>query len=120
MGAKTLQAVDYMKGPYSCSQSVMCAFCDDAGISHEEAKKIAAPYSGGRKIKCGAVCAAELVLSAKFGDAQAEKLHAEFEKKFREKVGAINCREIRSQNLRPCIGCVEDSANILEEMISNS
>ena len=118
MSEKISKAVEYMKGSYSCSQSVMCAFCDDAGISHDEAKKIAAPYSGGRKIKCGAVCAAELILSAKFGDAQAEKFHAEFEKKFRDKVGAINCREIRSQNLRPCIGCVEESATILDGMLT--
>ena len=117
MGIKTEKAVEYMRGSYSCSQSVMCAFCDDAGITHDEAKKIAAPYSGGRKIKCGAVCAAELVLTAKFGEETAQKLHAEFEKKFLEKVGAINCREIRSKNLRPCIGCVEESATILESFI---
>ena len=81
MGAKTLKAVEYMSGPYSCSQSVLCAFADDAGLTHEEAKEIGAPYSGGRKIKCGAVCAAELILSAKFGEEKAEKLHKEFEKK---------------------------------------
>lgn len=115
---KVSNAVELMKGAHSCSQSVLCAFCEDAGITFEDAEKIAAPYSGGRKIKCGAVCAAELILSAKFGDAQAEKLHAEFEKKFLDKVGAINCREIRSQNLRPCIGCVEESATILDEMLT--
>lgn len=117
MGVKAEKAVEYMRGSYSCSQSVMCAFCDDAGITHDEAKKISAPYSGGRKIKCGAVCAAELVLTAKFGEENAQKLHAEFEKKFFDKVGAINCREIRSKNLRPCIGCVEESATILESFI---
>ncbi|MBR6013285.1 MAG: C_GCAxxG_C_C family protein [Selenomonadaceae bacterium] len=115
MAEKTLKAVEYMKGPYSCSQSVMCAFADDVGISHDEAKKIAEPYSGGRKIKCGAVCAAEIILSKKFGE-DSEKI-SEFDKKFSEKVGAINCRDIRSKNLRPCIGCVEDSAIILETMI---
>lgn len=115
MGAKTLKAVEYMSGPYSCSQSVLCAFADDAGLTHEEAKEIGAPYSGGRKIKCGAVCAGEIVLSKKFGE-DSDKI-SEFEQKFFEKVGAINCREIRSKNLRPCIGCVEDSATILEGMI---
>lgn len=115
MGAKTLRAVELMKGPYSCSQSVLCAFADDAGFSQDEAKEIAAPYSGGRKIKCGAACAGEIVLSKKFGE-DSEKI-AEFDKKFLEKVGAINCRDIRSKNLRPCIGCVEESAKILEEMI---
>lgn len=115
MGVKTLKAVEYMSGSYSCSQSILCAFADDAGLTHEEAKEIAAPYSGGRKIKCGAVCAGEIVLSKKFGE-DSEKI-PEFEQKFFEKVGAINCRDIRSKNLRPCIGCVEDSATILETMI---
>ena len=117
MSEKVQQAVEYMRGSYSCSQSVMCAFCDDAGISHDKAREIASPYSGGRKIKCGAICTAELVLTAKYGDDNAPKLHKEFEQKFLNKVGAINCREIRSKNLRPCIGCVEDSATILNELL---
>lgn len=112
---KVSQAVELMKGPHSCSQSVLCAFCEDAGISFEEAEKIGAPYSGGRKIKCGAVCAAEIVLNKKFG-AAADKI-SEFEQKFQEKVGAINCRDIRRNNLRPCIGCVEESAKILSAML---
>ena len=117
MSAKIDQAIEYMRGSYSCSQSVMCAFCDDAGISHDEARKIAAPYSGGRAIKCGALYAGELILKAKFGDDT--KFVDELDKKFLEKVGAINCRDIRSKNLRPCIGCVEDSATILDEMLTH-
>lgn len=113
---KVSQAVELMKGAHSCSQSVLCAFCEDAGISFEEAEKIAAPYSGGRKIKCGAVCAAEIVLDKKFGNSAADKI-SEFEKKFQEKVGALNCRDIRRNNLRPCIGCVEESATILSTML---
>ncbi len=118
MENKVLKAVEFMQGPLSCSQSVLCAFADDAGISFDDAKKIGAPYSGGRKIKCGTVCAAEIVLQKKFIEDKAEKLIAEFEKKFFSKVGALNCREIRSKNLRPCIGCVEDSATILEQMLA--
>lgn len=116
MGEKVSKAVEYMGGAYSCSQSVLCAFCEDAGISHDDAKKIAAPYSGGRAIKCGALYAAEMVLKNKFGDDT--NLVEEMDKEFQEKVGAINCRDIRGKNLRPCIGCVEDSATILEKIIA--
>lgn len=118
MGKKTETALEYMRGHYSCSQSIMCAFCEDAGISHADAKEIATPYAGGRKIKCGAVCAAELVLAAKYDKKTAAKLQAEFEQKFLQNVGAINCREIKDHQLRPCIGCVEDAATILEEMLT--
>ena len=115
---KVANAVELMKGAHSCSQSVLCAFCEDAGITFEDAEKIAAPYSGGRKIKCGAVCAAEIVLQNKFGAAADEKI-SDFEQKFQTKVGALNCRDIRRNNLRPCIGCVEDSATILSKMLAN-
>ena len=71
---KVSNAVELMKGAHSCSQSVLCAFCEDAGITFEDAEKIAAPYSGGRKIKCGAVCAAEIVLQNKFGASADEKI----------------------------------------------
>ena len=113
---KVSQAVELMKGAYSCSQSVLCAFCEDAGLSFEDAEKIAAPYSGGRKIKCGALCAAEIVLEKKFGDSAADKI-SEFEQQFQAKVGALNCRDIRRNNLRPCIGCVEDSAFFLSKIL---
>jgi hypothetical protein len=116
MGEKVSKAVEYMNGAYSCSQSVLCAFCDDAKISHDDAKKIAAPYSGGRAVKCGALYAGELVLKSKYGENA--KLVDELDKKFQEKVGAINCRDIRSKNLRPCVGCVEDSATILSKIIA--
>lgn len=116
MSDKVSQAVEYMSGAYSCSQSVLCAFCEDAKLSHDEAKKIAAPYSGGRAIKCGALYAGELVLKAKYGEDT--KLVDELDKKFLEKVGAVNCKDIRRNNLRPCIGCVEDSATILEKIIA--
>ena len=114
---KISKSVELMSGAYSCSQAVLCAFCEDAGLTFEEAEKIAAPYSGGRKIKCGAVCAAEIVLQNKFGAAADEKI-SEFEKAFQAKVGAINCKDIRRNNLRPCIGCVEDSATILSTMLA--
>ena len=111
------RAVDYMRGAYSCSQSVMCAFCEEAGISHDEAKIVAAPYAGGAKVKCGAVWGALLILEKKFGKEAAAEKQTELENKFREKVSSINCREIRGKRLRPCIGCVEDAASILEGIL---
>ena len=82
---KVTKAVEYMQGALSCSQAVMCAFSDEVGISFEDAKKISAPYAGGRKIKCGAVWGAELILQKKFGEENSEKFFAEFEKNFAEK-----------------------------------
>lgn len=113
------QAVRNMKSGYSCSQAVLCAYREEAGLSMEEAKRRAAPYSGGAKIKCGAVLAAELVFG---GRPDAEKLSLEMEKRFKEKNSSVICRELRGEGgkrLRSCLGCVEDSAAILEELIRN-
>lgn len=113
------KAIEYMNGSYSCSQSVLCAFCDEAGLSHDEAKKLATPYAGGAKKKCGAVCAAGLVLEEKFkGEGCSTGLIAELEAAFKQKNGSVLCREIRGQNLRPCVGCVEDAATILDDLLT--
>ena len=113
---KVENSVDLMRNAYSCSEAILCAFCEDAGLIFEEAKKIGSKYSGGRKIKCGALCAAEIVLEKKFGDSAADKI-SEIDEKFLESVGAFNCKDIRGKHLRPCIGCVEDSATILSKIL---
>ena len=113
---KISNAVNLMKNSYSCSQAVLCAFSEDAGLTHDEAKNIGSEYSGGKKIKCGALCAAEIVIEKTFGDAAAEKI-AEIDKEFLAKIGSLDCREIRNKKLRPCINCVEDSALMLTKIL---
>lgn len=108
---------------YSCSQAVYCAFCDVAGVTEEQAKREAAPYSGGAKVKCGAVMAAEMVLSVKAKEQGLDEtaLIGELEKHFQEKNTTVVCRELRGEKgkprLRTCRGCVEDAAEILEQML---
>ena len=116
MAEKTEKAVKYHKSFYSCSTSVLCAFADDAGMDAEQAKSAAAPFAGGKMIKCGAVLAAEYVLAMKYGK-DTDKI-SEFENKFISRNKSANCRELKS-GLRTCRGCVTDSAEILEEMLSN-
>lgn len=113
---KATKAVELMRSSYSCSEAILCAFCEDAGLTFEDAKKIGSEYSAGKKVKCGALCAAEIVLEKKFGDAAADKI-AEIDEKFLERVGSFNCRDIRGKNLRPCINCVEDSALFLSKIL---
>lgn len=111
MGSKAKEAADFHRSGYSCSQAVYCAFCDETGLTEAQARSVAAPYAGGAKIKCGAVLAAELVLDEK------EELVRQFEERFTAKNQSVNCRELR-RGLRSCRGCVEDSAQILEEMLN--
>ena len=113
------KAIENHKSFYSCSAAVMCAFADEIGIGADEAKKIAAPFAGGRMGKCGAVLAAEYILSQKYPE-KAEQLISEFEKEFTGMNRSVMCRELKGtltgRPLRSCRGCVTDAAEILERM----
>ena len=121
MAEKASKAVGNHKRFYSCSASVLCAFAETAGMSEQEAKAAAAPFAGGKMGKCGAVLAAEYVLSKRFPDSADEKLEA-FEKEFTDLNRSVICRELKGAltgaPLRSCRGCVTDAAEILERMCS--
>ena len=111
------RAIEYMKGPYSCSEAVLCAFADEANMDDETAMKLAAPYSGGRKTKCGALCAAEIVLEEKFRSEGSAGFIAELERSFFEKQGSLNCRELRAMGRTTCLERVRDAAVALNELL---
>lgn len=123
MGARTEKAKEFHGSGYSCSQAVYCAFCDLAGVSEEKAKEEAKPYAGGAKIKCGAVMAAELILSKKAREQglDEETLIEDLENRFKEKNTTVVCRELRGEKgkprIRTCRGCVEDASQILDQML---
>ena len=110
-------AVSYMKGPYSCSQAIMCAFADEIGMDETTAKRIAEPYSGGRKEKCGALCAAEMILEEKFHGEGSSGFIAELERIFYEKQGSLYCREMRATGKTTCLERVRETAVILDELL---
>ena len=122
MSSKIEKAALEFKSGKNCSQAILCAFAEETGITNEDAMSIAAPLGGGKKIKCGAVLAAEIILcnpgSIKDKDDlynNSEKI-AEFENRFKEKNTSIICKELKA-GLRSCMGCVKDSVAILEDMI---
>lgn len=114
------KAVENHKGFYSCSASVLCAFADEAGLSQQEAKSTAAPFAGGKMGKCGAVLAAEYVLSKKYPESAEEKIQ-QFENEFTEMNKTLLCRELKGglfgKPIRSCRGCVTDASEILENML---
>ena len=53
------RAVAYFKEGYNCSQSVVAAFADLYGFTHEQALHISASFGGGigrMRLTCGAAC----------------------------------------------------------------
>jgi hypothetical protein len=118
MGNLSERAVDNHKGGYTCSGSVLCAFADAVGLTEPEARRMSSPMAGGRMGKCGAVLAAEKALEEKYGAENAAEMIAAFEEAFTRKNKSVVCSELRGQRLRPCRGCVQDAAEILEQMLS--
>jgi hypothetical protein len=119
MAEKANKAIENHKNFYSCSAAVMCAFADEIGITEDEARATAAPFAGGNMIKCGAVLAAEYILSRKYPD-KAPELISEYENRFISMNNSVICKELKGsltgKPLRSCRGCVTDAAEILEKM----
>lgn len=103
-------------GKMMCAAAILTTYKDELGITEAEALSMGPPMSGGRMVTCGAILAAQKVLEKK-----APEKVCEIEERFRKKNGADDCSTIKGKNggpvLRSCPGCIEDAANILEELL---
>ena len=134
---------------YNCSQAVFCAFCDETGLSVEDAAKLSSSFGGGmgrlREV-CGTVSGALLALGMLRGysdpqDPAAKAAHyrlvQEYARRFRERNGSIVCRELLKDLpvstggapeprtpafyvRRPCLRLVGEAAAILDEMLNET
>ncbi len=131
---------------YNCAQSVIGAFCEEYGLSLDMALKMSAPFGGGfgrQREVCGAVSGMLMIAGLLWGyetpetGTQKGKHYAlvrEMCDKFKEKNGSIVCRDIlgkraevggnpspRTESFyktRPCVKCVRDAADILDQYIA--
>ena len=133
---------------YNCAQAVVCAFGDVTGLETDAAARIASSFGGGlarlREV-CGTVSGALLALGILRGyadpaDPEAKKAHyhlvQEYARRFREKNGAIVCRELlknvpvtpgdtpepRTPEFyarRPCLRIAGEAAAILDVMLAD-
>ena len=139
-------AKSYFDEGYNCAQAVLLAFCDETGLSLEQAAKLASTFGGGmgrmREV-CGAVSAMFMIegLLRGYDDPKAKEEKAavyarvrELADRFREQNHSIICRELlidtetttggvpeeRTKEYyerRPC-GCyVEDAAELIAQAL---
>lgn len=144
---KSQLAKRYFEEGYNCAQSVLLAFCEETGLSIDQAAKLASTFGGGmgrmREV-CGAVSAMFMIqgLIEGYTDPKAKEEKAELyarvrdvAERFREKNHSIICRDLlidvqttpggvpeeRTQEYyerRPC-GCyVEDAAGLIAEALN--
>ena len=131
---------------YNCAQAVFCAFCDETGLSLENAARLSLSFGGGmgrlREV-CGTVSGALMALGMLRGysdpaDPQAKAEHyrlvQQYAQRFREINGTIICRELLKDvpvtpggvpeartpefyRRRPCLRLAGEAAGLLEQML---
>jgi len=142
MESKVNEVLESFSGGFYCSQAMLSTYCEDLGLDKETALKISCGMAAGMarlSSTCGAVTGAYLVISLKYGNCvpghkeALEKTFAiiqEFDRRFVEKHGTTNCRELLGVDLRHgdkdfagqqvkalCPGFVKDAAEILESVL---
>mgnify|MGYP000548419695 CR=1 FL=1 len=109
---KSEQAAAYMRQGWNCSQSVVLAFAEEAGLTREAALRAAAGFGGGvgrTGNLCGAVSGAVMVIGLRHGAVSPEdkaakeqtyRLVQEFMRRFQERFGALDCPALLGYDLR--------------------
>ena len=124
-------AVLHEKG-YNCAQAVVCAYCDQFGLDEETAYRVseAFGFGMGQMEVCGALAGACMLAGLKnsggleqVGKTKAEtyQLDRALADAFRQKNQSVLCRELKGVStgkmLRSCSGCIEDAAQLVEELL---
>ncbi|MDD7363650.1 MAG: C-GCAxxG-C-C family protein [Peptoniphilus sp.] len=119
---------------YNCAQAVACAFVDALDIDEETLFKMNEGFGGGMGCTegvCGALSAAVMVAGMKNSDGNLEnpgskgatsKLSREMVGRFKEKTGAIICRELKGIDtgsvLSSCDECIQAGVETVQEVLT--
>jgi C_GCAxxG_C_C family probable redox protein len=104
--SRSEDAVDVFARGFNCAQAVFSAFAPDLGMDREKAMKVAMAFGGGMArsgLTCGAVTGALMVIGMRHGmslekdKGSKEETYSRtlrFMDAFRERHGAVSCREL--------------------------
>lgn len=133
MKATKKDAVERFEKMYNCCQAVICAYCEELGMKEEDAFRLTEGFGsgmGGLKDTCGAVTGMFMIIGLKNSAGKMDEPFAtkmdtyqkllEAAEKFKEKNGSLYCRDLKTEDgpqpLPCCMKCVEDAAQIIDEM----
>ena len=144
MTEQNLSSVDRFLEGNGCSQAVLTQFCKQVGLDELTALKISSGFPAGMRMAgtCGAVTGAYMVLGLKFADQESSKSAgrkkvyeavAEFTRRFKQKHGTLDCRDLLGCNIMTpegletakqknlfktvCPKFVEHASTIVQELI---
>lgn len=116
---------------YNCAQCVAAYFCGRMGLDEKTALAATGGFGGGFRSGdiCGAASAAVMVLgtacphttpNAPEEKARISALTVEFIKRFRERYGYLDCRELKGQGKVPCDELICGAAEIVDAMLEEA
>lgn len=131
------EAVQLFEDGYVCSQAVLAVFCEEFGLSREQAFKISISFGGGmRKGEvCGACTGAIMALGLRYGEnkSKSDEMCVKFLDSFKKENGSYICRDLLDCDIRTeegikyaidnnlfkeiCPKMVESAAKIAQELI---
>lgn len=131
------EAVQLFEDGYMCSQAVLAVFCEEFGLSREQAFKISISFGGGmRKGEvCGACTGAIMALGLRYGEnkSKSDEMCVKFLDSFEKENGSYICRDLLDCDIRTeegikyaidnnlfkeiCPKMVESAAKIAQELI---
>ena len=144
------KAVALFKEGFNCSQSVVAAFVDQYGFTHEQALRMSASFGGGigrMRETCGAACGLFMLAGLETGavegadrDGKARNYAVvqELAEEFKRRNGALKCADLLGLSKkepvvstpeartaqyyakRPCVKMVEEAARIWCEYLEKS
>ena len=147
MEERIAKAVALFKEGDNCSQSVVAAFADMYGFTHEQALKMSASFGGGigrMRQTCGAACGLFMLAGLETGCTEGKdregkeanyKVVQELAEEFKKRNGSLICAELLGlaknaptpttpdartaeyYKKRPCVKMVEEAARIFAEYL---
>ena len=114
-------------GCCNCAQSVICTYCDKAGVDEQTALNIGNSFAAGMgnmEGTCGAIVGAGMIVGLATKDRNLSRAHMkDIMEKFQQRNGATQCRLLKGvgtgKPLRECPDCVADASEFLEEYLSD-
>ena len=98
------EAVQLFEDGYMCSQAVLAVFCEEFGLSREQAFKISISFGGGmRKGEvCGACTGAIMALGLKYGEnkSKSDEMCVKFLDSFEKENESYICRDLLDCDIR--------------------
>ena len=131
------EAVQLFEDGYMCSQAVLAVFCEEFGLSREQAFKISISFGGGMRkgVVCGACTGAIMALGLRYGEnkSKSDEMCVKFLDSFKKENGSYICRDLLDCDIRTeegikyaiennlfteiCPKMVESAAKITQELI---